>query len=104
MRHDFLGILEHPTQDLAEFETWFDTKLTKILNDSIQITPTVKVDRGKMWSLFHQMRSEVSFQSKWNNFPEKHSMPQEPLFYQHVTAKVFTTLLKQQCAVEMESI
>lgn len=103
MIHDFLGILEHPTQDLAEFETWFDTKLTKILNDSIHITPTVKVDREKMWSLFHQMRSEVSFQSKRNNFLEKHSMPQEPLFYQHVTTKVFTTLLKQQCAVEIES-
>lgn len=103
MIHDFLGILEHPTQDLVEFEAWFNTKLSKILDDSIHTTPTVKVDREKMWSLFHQMRSETPFQLKWSKFLEKHSMPLEPLFYQHVTTKVFTALLKQQCEVEIES-
>ena len=102
MIHDFLGVLEHPTQDLAEFETWFKIRLRKILDDSIHTAP-VKVDRERMWSLFHQMRSDTPFQLKWNSFLEKHNMPKEPLFYQHVTTKVFAALLKQQCEVVVES-
>ena len=104
MIHDFLGILEHPTPDLVEFQSWFNTKLIKVLDDTIHTTGlTVKVDREKMWSLFHQMRSETPFQSRWIQFLEKHSMPQEPLFYQHVTTKAFTALLKLQCELEIES-
>ena len=39
MIHDFLGIiLEHPTQDLVEFETWFTKQLRKI---------AVRVDKEK---------------------------------------------------------
>ena len=104
MIHDFLGILEHPTPDLVEFESWFNTKLRKIIDDAIHTTGlTVKVDREKMWSLFHQMRSETPFQLRWNQFLEKHSMPQEPLLYQHVTTKAFIAFLKLQCEVEIES-
>ena len=103
MANDFLCIVDHPSDALLEFETWLRSKLNQVLDTSISTNPSVKIDREKMWSLFHKMRANASFQQKWKQFLHLHSMPNEPLFYQHVTVKVFETL-KRRCPLHTQSL
>lgn len=103
MANDFLCIVDHPSDALLEFETWLCCKLNQVLDTSISTNPIVKIDREKMWALFHKMRANASFQQKWKQFLHVHSMPNEPLFYQHVTTKVFETILKRRCQLHTQS-
>ena len=81
MANDLLCVVDHPSDALLEFETWLSGKLNQVLDSSISTNPNTKIDREKMWALFHKMRANASFQQKWKQFLYLHSMPNEPLFY-----------------------
>ena len=96
MTRHLLGILEHPTSCVTEFQSWLNTTLEQVVRESTLTHPIIRVDREKMWSLFHQVRLDVTFQSKWKTFLEQHQLPNEPLFYQHITTKAFSALIKHK--------
>lgn len=102
MVHDVPAILEHPTSGLLE--SWLSTALRQVLDNMIATTPTVKVDRETLWSLFHQLRSETAFQLSESNFWRNTVSPMSSYFMSTSPQRYeFSALLTQWCDVEVES-
>ena len=90
MAHDFMGLLDYPNQETAELAIWLDTQLRTVINEACK--PGCKLDKEKLWTKFHKVRSDDTFCKKW--FWKKNKMLKEPIFYQHLTVELFEGLLK----------
>ena len=97
MLGDGSRILGHPDSTVLEFAGWLISKLKHILDNS---GSQHKINREKMWTQFHHLRTDTIFKQKWEKFLQNEKMLPEPAFYQHVTDKVFKKLIKQQCLVD----
>ena len=97
MAHNLHSILGHPDSTVLEFAGWLISKLKHILDNS---GSQHKINREKMWTQFHHLRTDTIFRQKWEKFLQNEKMLPEPAFYQHVTDKVFKKLIKQQWLVD----
>lgn len=61
------------------------------------------VDREKLWTDFHTVRSAQEFLEKWEEFLVKCDVPQEPVLYQHLSLIMFKSLISAALPVLTES-
>lgn len=104
MAHDLHGLLDHPDSSVLEFARWLVSKLKDILDNSAHTSKGAqKINREKLWTQFHQLRTDLTFKRKWEKFLQTKKMLPEPAFYQHVTEKVFKQLIKKNWVVEKDA-
>lgn len=59
---------------------------------------------NKVWQNFHQLRCTDHFKEQWEQYLENCNLCKEPIFYQHVTLKLFEEQLKEHMKRERESV
>jgi hypothetical protein len=84
---------------LIDFSTGLVTGVAKIVED----VSGSSLNREKMWTNFHCLRSSREFRGKWETFLRALQMPTCPIFYQHVTANVMEQIIKQKLPVTNSS-
>ena len=77
--------------NVISFSNWICTELTAI----VKCASVKTLNRDKLWSAFHQLRSSEKFRKKWEEFLTWCKMPTCPLFYQHFTAKLLEHIKHQ---------
>ena len=100
MTRDFLRLLDHA--EMTRFASWLGTELSQIIRKSLK--SGCKMDREKLWSTFHTMRSSDIFVQKWNKFLENSKMMKEPVFYQDLTMGLFEGLVKRFTPLKTSSM
>ena len=84
---------------LTDFSSWLVTGIEKIVED----VSGTSLNREKMWTNFHCLRSSREFCDKWETFLRSLQMPTCPIFYQHVTANVMEHIIRQKLPVTNSS-
>lgn len=86
---DILHLLDYAeTSKLAAWLSWYKAKS----NNQKSIKSGGQMDREKLWSTFHAIRSTGIYVQKWNKFLEGDEMMQQP--YQELTIGLFEGLVK----------
>ena len=75
---------------LSDFSCRLVTATAKVVDDASVST----LNREKMWTNFHGLRSSREFFDKWEKFLHSLQMLSCPIFYQHVTANVMGHVIK----------
>lgn len=93
----FRGILEtietnclSSNVSTASFSRWLYTALHSPLDASRSGN---RVDREKLWTLFHQVRSTSEFDTKWKDFFTIFNVDAEPVLYQHLSLVYFKKII-----------
>ena len=89
-------------QEHQDQTTTFEKQLTESLNSCIKVRKSSqKLNRGKMWSSYHSVRTSDSYISAWRAFLQKSGNSTfSPIFCQYVGDQVFKELIKLHCPLE----
>ena len=90
----------HNHSSVNHFSNWICSKLTSLVKCANKKT----LNKDKLWSSFHQLRSSKEFLKKWEEFLSSCKMPTCPLFYQYFTAKLMEYSIKEQISTAPEII
>ena len=75
---------------LSEFSCGLVAAIAGVVDDA----SVSMLNREKMWTNFHCLRSSREFCNKWEKFLCSLQMPGCPIFYQHVTANVMEHVIR----------
>ena len=75
---------------LSDFSSGLVTGIAKVVEDA----SASMLNREKMWTSFHCLRSSREFCDMWEMFLHSLRMPSCPIFYQHITANVMEKVIK----------
>ena len=84
---------------LSDFSSWLVTCMAKVVQDA----SASSLNREKMWTNFHCLRSSKEFCDMWEKLLRSLQMPICPIFYQHVTANVMEHVIKLKLPVAQSS-
>ena len=60
-----------------------------------------RVNKERLWSEFHKLRLSEDFISHWKQFMTQIKLKPYPLFFQHVTQKVFESIINKKFALAL---
>ena len=75
-----VALFEQPSDNELEFLKWLESTLTEMIGS---------YPENKVWQNFHQLRCTDHFKEQWEQYLENSNLCKEPIFYQHVTLKLF---------------
>lgn len=90
-----VALFEQPSDNELEFLKWLESTLTEMIGS---------YPENKVWQNFHQLRCTDHFKEQWEQYLENCNLCKEPIFYQHVTLKLFEEQLKEHMKRERESV
>ena len=81
------------SQHLEESAT-FEEKITKMLQTCLQQGGSHKVQREKMWSSYHLLRTSDDYIAEWCTFLQSSGNEMSPMVYQYLGHHMFKQLIK----------
>ena len=97
MSKSLINSLSNPSQCSLQFATWLICGLQGIMDKCKRKSGIF--NQEKLWSTFQQTTLSSSFEEKWATYLMSVGLAEEPLFYQHITDKVFNLLIKQNVTI-----